>query len=232
MNYLYCYYTPVDRFDNYRCFETSFTLSYEMAEKAINEGGHVKMYDARTNNAKDLIEVMTTMDEVEGRLAADERKHWFKETKSETTIKDIMEKIKQNVTEVKEVTGINYDNLVDNNIKTAAAAGKPSLAAVPPVGFFAMGAAMADGARKYGRFNWRETTVTSSVFYDAMMRHLLAWWNGEDHALDSLVHHLGHLQAGAAIIMDGELNGVLNDDRDSHCMVDIDKIMALVIKKA
>ena len=186
------------------------------------------MYDARTNNAKDLIEVMTTMDDVESRLAADERRHWFKETKSETTIKDIMEKIKQNVTEVKETV----DCLVDNNVKTAAAAGKPSLASVPPVGFFAMGAAMADGARKYGRFNWRETTVTSSVFYDAMMRHLLAWWNGEDHALDSLVHHLGHLQAGAAIIMDGELSGVLNDDRDSHRQVDIDKIMALVIKKA
>ena len=75
--------------------------------------------------------------------------------------------------------------LADNNVKTAAAAGKPTLSAVPPVALIALGAAMQDGANKYGKFNWRTTAVTASVFYDALHRHLLDWYNGEDFAPDS-----------------------------------------------
>ncbi len=120
---------------------------------------------------------------------------------------------------------------IDGNRKTAVACGKPSVAAVPPIGFFALGAAMKDGEGKYGRFNWRSTGSTSSVFFDAMMRHLLAWWEGEDHASDSGVHHLGHLQAGAAILLDSELHGVLNDDRDEYSGIGINEIMSVVMKK-
>lgn len=188
--------------------ETSFTLKYPLAETIIEEGGYIKVWDASSTNADVELDCLTTMDEVEGVLVAEERLQWKSSAKVATE-----------------------EKLIDNNLKTAAAAGKPSLAAVPPIAFFALGAAMSDGAQKYGRFNWRETTVTSSVFYDAMMRHLLAWWNGEDHALDSLVHHLGHLQAGAAIILDGELNGILNDDRDKHNKVDIEAIMKIVKKR-
>ena len=105
--------------------------------------------------------------------------------------------------------------LPDENPKTAAAAMKPKISNVPVIASFALGAGMDDGARKYGRFNWRETNVTVSVFVDAMTRHLLAYYGGEDHAPDSKVHHLAHLMAGAAILLDAELYGVLNDDRHS-----------------
>lgn len=105
--------------------------------------------------------------------------------------------------------------LPDENPKTAAAAAKPRISNVPVIASFALGAGMDDGARKYGRFNWRETNVTVSVFVDAMARHLLAYYGGEDHAPDSKVHHLAHLMAGAAILLDAELYGVLNDDRHS-----------------
>jgi hypothetical protein len=108
------------------------------------------------------------------------------------------------------------NNLVDTNLKTAAAAKKPRLSDVPPVALFALGAAMSDGKEKYGRFNWRETGSTSSVFYDAMMRHLTDWYNGEDYAHDSKVHHLGHLMASCAILLDSELHGQLNDDRQIY----------------
>jgi len=105
------------------------------------------------------------------------------------------------------------DELPDKNLKTIAAAGKPKLSDVPPVSLFALGAAMSNGAEKYGRFNWRNTGSTSSVFYDAMMRHIADWYNGEDFAHDSHVHHLGHIMASCAILLDSELNGSLNDDR-------------------
>lgn len=104
--------------------------------------------------------------------------------------------------------------LADNNVKTAAAAGKPTLSAVPPVALLALGAAMQDGANKYGKFNWRTTAVTASVFYDALHRHLLDWYNGEDFASDSKIHHLAHLMAGCAIILDATAAGVFKDDRD------------------
>ena len=103
--------------------------------------------------------------------------------------------------------------LVDTNLKTAAAAKKARLSDVPPVALFALGAAMSDGATKYGRFNFRETGSTSSVFYDAMMRHLTDWYSGEDFADDSKVNHLGHIMASCAILLDCQLHGKLNDDR-------------------
>jgi len=105
---------------------------------------------------------------------------------------------------------------IDGNLKTIAALKKPRLSDVPPVALFAVGAAMSDGASKYGRFNWRETGSTASVFYDAIQRHLVDWYNGEDYAHDSKVHHLGHIMASCAILLDSELHGKLNDDRDKR----------------
>jgi hypothetical protein len=102
---------------------------------------------------------------------------------------------------------------VDGNLKTLAALGKPGISAVPPIAFFAMGAAMQDGVNKYEKYNWREAGATVSVFVDAMGRHLLAYYAGEDHASDSKLHHLAHLMAGCAILLDAELHGKLNDDR-------------------
>jgi len=112
--------------------------------------------------------------------------------------------------------GIMKETPVDSNRKTTAALGKPRLSDVPPVALLALGAAMSDGKEKYGRFNWRETGSTSSVFYDAMMRHLLDWFNGEDFAHDSKVHHLAHVMASCAIILDSDLHNSLNDDRGTY----------------
>jgi len=105
---------------------------------------------------------------------------------------------------------------VDSNPKTLAALSKPKLSDVPPVALFGLGAAMSDGAVKYGRFNWRDTEASASVFYDAMMRHLADWYNGEDFADDSKIHHLAHLMASCAIVLDAELHGKLKDDRDKR----------------
>jgi hypothetical protein len=103
--------------------------------------------------------------------------------------------------------------LTDDNLKTKAAVGKPTMSSVPVIAIQALGKAMEDGSRKYGRYNWRETGVTASVFYDAMMRHLLAWYNGEDLAQDSQVEHLAHIMANCAILLDAKDNNILKDDR-------------------
>lgn len=101
----------------------------------------------------------------------------------------------------------------DNNPKTAIGVRKPMLSVLPPIALFHMGQAMRDGKEKYGLMNWRQHKVSSSVYYDAAMRHIMAWWDGENRAQDSGVHHLAHAMACLAIILDAESIGKLNDDR-------------------
>lgn len=100
----------------------------------------------------------------------------------------------------------------DNNPKSAVGANKPSLGAIPPAALLHLGQAMVFGAEKYGRMNWREHSVANSVYYDAIMRHLMAWWDGEDRADDSGCHHLAHVMASCAIILDAiEQKNVIED---------------------
>lgn len=101
----------------------------------------------------------------------------------------------------------------DDNPKTVIGLTKPSMSAVPPSCLLHLGRAMSDGKRKYGLMNWREKKVSTSVYYDAAMRHLMAFWDGEDCAEDSGVHHLGHVMACCALILDAASIGKLNDDR-------------------
>jgi hypothetical protein len=103
---------------------------------------------------------------------------------------------------------------VDNNPKSAVARLKPGIHAVPFSALLHLGAAMADGKRKYGLTNWRGNEVAASVYVDAVFRHLAAWWDArEEVAPDSLVHHLGHVMACCSIILDAQATGNLIDDR-------------------
>jgi hypothetical protein len=99
----------------------------------------------------------------------------------------------------------------EENKKYAAAKGKPTMSAVPQVALFALGAAMQDGADKYGKFNWRDTDVDTDAFINALYRHLGEYAEGNDYA--EQFHHLAHLMAGCAILLDAAYMGVLNDKR-------------------
>lgn len=101
----------------------------------------------------------------------------------------------------------------DGNPKTAAGALKVPLHLVPPSATHHMAKAFEDGAKKYGPYNWRESGVSASVYIAAMMRHVDAYRDGEDVSRDALVHHLGHVMACCAIILDAQSVGMLNDDR-------------------
>ncbi|BAF89589.1 hypothetical protein AZC_3591 [Azorhizobium caulinodans ORS 571] len=101
----------------------------------------------------------------------------------------------------------------DDNPKTLVGLKKPPIQFIPPSAIVFLGQAMADGAKKYGPMNWREKRVSTSVYYDAGMRHRMSFWDGEDVAPDSLVHHLAHSMACDAIVLDALVTGNLNDDR-------------------
>ena len=104
-------------------------------------------------------------------------------------------------------------SLPDNNPKTRMGALKVPLHLVPPSARHYLALAFEDGATKYGPANWRDEPVSASVYFGAAGRHLDAYWDGEDLAKDSLVHHLAHTMACCAIILDAMECGTLNDDR-------------------
>lgn len=72
---------------------------------------------------------------------------------------------------------------------------------------------MMDGAAKYGAYNWRDISVSAHTYVDAAKRHLDLWFEGQELASDSKVHHLGHALACCAILLDAQECGRLIDDR-------------------
>lgn len=105
------------------------------------------------------------------------------------------------------------NDLPDTNPKTRFGTAKPGISSIPPIALLHCGRGMDDGMVKYGLMNWREHEVSASVYYNAAFRHMAAWYEGEQEASDSGVHHLGHVMACCAILLDAEAQGKLNDDR-------------------
>lgn len=101
----------------------------------------------------------------------------------------------------------------DVNPKDAAAVSKVSTCLVPDVVLVELGQAFRDGAIKYGPHNWREQPVKTTVYLDAIMRHLMLFRAGQDEASDSGVKHITSVMSGCAILLDAALNGTLIDDR-------------------
>lgn len=73
--------------------------------------------------------------------------------------------------------------------------------------------AFAEGATKYGAFNWRVAGVRASVYVSALERHLAKWKNGEEADARTGVPHLASALACLGIILDAKLCGKLTDDR-------------------
>jgi hypothetical protein len=121
--------------------------------------------------------------------------------------------------------------LPDDNPKTIHGVAKPGVHCIPPSALLHLGQAMANGEAKYGLMNWRQDRITASTYYNAMAaRHLPAWWDGEDFAQDSAVHHLAHVMACCAILIDAIETGMLNDDRPMKG--NLPEIIARLTKKA
>ena len=107
--------------------------------------------------------------------------------------------------------------LPDSNPKTAHGCKKVPMHLVPPIVIASLAMAWKSGAEKYGPYNWREpgAGISSSTYYAACLRHLSAWWDGEDNDPDNKkVSHLAHAAACLGMLIDaGSIPGQLNDDR-------------------
>lgn len=98
----------------------------------------------------------------------------------------------------------------------------PLISVVPPASIIYEALAMrygaylaprADGGFGYGPYNWRTKGVRASIYIDTFLRHAFGWWDGEDVATDSNVHHLGHLKASCGVVLDAIESKTFIDDR-------------------
>jgi hypothetical protein len=76
-----------------------------------------------------------------------------------------------------------------------------------------VGVAMLEGALKYGRHNYRAVGVRAAVYYDATMRHLMDWWEGQDIDPDSGMSHITKAITSLVVLRDSMIQGNWTDDR-------------------
>lgn len=69
--------------------------------------------------------------------------------------------------------------------------GKIQIGLVSSVFLWGLARVLTFGAQKYAAHNWRKGIVYSRLF-DALQRHLWAWWNGEENDPESGESHLDH----------------------------------------
>lgn len=103
----------------------------------------------------------------------------------------------------------------DANPKAAFGDKKVPLHLVPPALLIGAARAFAEGAAKYGPYNWRKTKVEAMTYVGAMLRHLMAYVDGEDTDPESSTgkKHLEGIAASLAVLMDAQESGYLIDNR-------------------
>ena len=90
---------------------------------------------------------------------------------------------------------------------------KPPLHLIPPAAEILEAVVMGLGARKYGPFNWRSSSIRATVYIAAARRHLAQWLDRQDDDPESGVSHLAHARACLGILLDALATGHLIDDR-------------------
>ena len=88
---------------------------------------------------------------------------------------------------------------------------------IPPEIAESLARVLGDGARKYSAFNYRKG-IKWSRYYSALLRHVFAWWRGEDKDPESGFHHLEHVLTNASILCDMVVygNSRMYDDRPTR----------------
>lgn len=101
----------------------------------------------------------------------------------------------------------------DTNPKDALGTGRAPISTVPLNVLLEVGNAMLEGARKYGRHNFRAAGVRHSIYIDAVFRHIAAHWEGEDVDQDSGLPHITKAIAALVVMRDSMMQGNDQDDR-------------------
>lgn len=101
----------------------------------------------------------------------------------------------------------------ETNPKDAVGIRKVPMSVVPSPVIMEIALGMMEGARKYGRHNYRVAGIRASVYYDATMRHLMDWWEGADIDPASGLSHITKAMTSLCVLRDAMLNEKWEDDR-------------------
>ena len=69
---------------------------------------------------------------------------------------------------------------------------KPRMSLLPKGALNAVIRVLEFGATKYQENNWKHVPEAKTRYYDAMQRHIEAWWSGEQKDPETGEHHLAH----------------------------------------
>lgn len=91
--------------------------------------------------------------------------------------------------------------------------GKLDLSLIPKSALDAAAEAFMIGEAKYGRHNYKEGSLLASQIVAAGVRHFYQWFEGEERCPVDGQHHLGSVIACAAMLLELQKLGRLNDNR-------------------
>ena len=117
-----------------------------------------------------------------------------------TQIVENIEKINNEIPNISETGSLRYNK------------GKSQIHQVPYEAIEGIAKVMEYGEKKYGKYNWTKGN-NLSVPFDSAMRHLWAFWNGENFDKESGENHLYHALANIAMIIYYHKNYPEMDDR-------------------
>ena len=90
---------------------------------------------------------------------------------------------------------------------------KPRIGLLPPGPLAEVIAVYEFGAAKYSDNNWKQG-LPYSRWYNAVWRHVFAWWRGESRDTESKLHHLAHAVFGLLALMQQDMKSTGDDDRE------------------
>lgn len=86
-------------------------------------------------------------------------------------------------------TGLKYDN------------NKPRYSLLPSGAINSVVSVLEFGAKKYDTNNWQKVDNARERYYNAAMRHIDLWWNGEKCDKETNIHHLAHAATNLFFLM-------------------------------
>ena len=91
--------------------------------------------------------------------------------------------------------------------------GKPTYDLIPFDLLADVNKVLEHGVKRYGKNNWRKPDgFKMSRAYNALLRHLFAWWSGRDNDAETGISHLAHAMCNLLFLMYHFKNGN-GDDR-------------------
>lgn len=105
--------------------------------------------------------------------------------------------------------------MVKENPKRAASSNKIRFSSTPTIVDAEIAVIMEDeGGRQYASYNYRDTPVLASDYYNAARRHLSEFWElGENVDAKSGFSHVSKAIASLYVLRDCQINGMVDDDR-------------------